>query len=230
MKPGPQTTEFWVATGVQIITFAQGIIGTISPAVAAWIMGALAVAYVVARSFVKIMDSLNGAPVVITTGATGSAPDARATSVDAYGQPILNSLGEPVTVQKLCILLLASCFLLAIGGCASDESNRVAQGMIMVDSHAQIVDGLVRSGKLSADQAKELQALVHAENAATDAYYDAIRAGDNTALALAKVAEAQAADALAKVLLQKYGITSVAPIALPPLPPPPPTPATTRAS
>lgn len=108
-------------------------------------------------------------------------------------------------------LLLAIGFASTISGCAQNETNRAAQGMIAVQTHALTVSDLLHNGAITTDQAKAMAKLIHAERDAVNAYYAAIKSGDPRQLAEAKAALA-AATSVAALELAKYRVT---PITLP---------------
>jgi hypothetical protein len=107
-------------------------------------------------------------------------------------------------------LLLAAVLATGLGagactlsGCAQNETNRAAQGIVMVTAHADAVLALHDAHVLTREQELQLLVLIQAEQAAAKAYYASITAGDPTALAQAKAA-LSAATAAAAAELAKY--------------------------
>lgn len=121
----------------------------------------------------------------------------------------------PSTIGRIpALILLAGIgvgFLMFVNGCAQNETNRAAQGMIAVQTHALTVSDLLHNGAITPEQAKTMANLIHAERDAVTAYYAAIKSGDARQLAEAKAAMA-AASSVAALELAKYRVT---PIVLP---------------
>lgn len=101
-------------------------------------------------------------------------------------------------------------------GCAQNETNRAAQALIAVQSHAKSLDALVNSDSLTEAQARSLQKALHAEQDAAAAYYEAIRSGSPEQLALAKAALAAASRSASEAFAQY--IVPVTPMTLPAVP------------
>lgn len=116
------------------------------------------------------------------------------------------SVAGKINSNSLLVLgMIAASAMFA--SCAQNETNRAAQGMILVAEHANVVAGLVEGGAISRTDAVKLQTMIHAERAAVDAYYNAIQAGDSDGLAKAKAAIAATTAAVAAELAKYPAVT-----------------------
>jgi len=212
-KPGIQTTEFWVHNLFQLLNVVLILLHQVSPQTAAYVSAAVASVYIVARAITKY-------------GAT-PAPDDDTDVTAAPGGTLASPPADAsTTIKTLSLLPLAVglALLLAVmsgaGGCAKSETNRAAQGMIAVQTHASNFDDLINSGAINdAGTAHAGQAIIHKEQTAVDAYFTAIRAGDSEGLAEAKAALATAKQEFLDYLAQHHlTLPQATPITLPALP------------
>jgi hypothetical protein len=112
----------------------------------------------------------------------------------------------------MIVAMMVIAMLSVTPGCAQNETNRAAQGMITVQLYANHTYDALRAGQITVEQAKARRVWLQKGREATVAYYDAIQAGDDAALAAAK-----AALEVARLELLKFPLT---PVELPPLPQP----------
>ena len=118
------------------------------------------------------------------------------------------------TMNALMILLAMTIGAASLTACAQSETNRAAQGMILITTQAQTAKTLHDAGVTTPAQEKVISGLLHDQREAVVKYYDAIQAGDSTALAAAKASLSAASQALTNELA-KYSVPPVQALTLP---------------